>query len=302
MSTSEPTVISVVLNTNRRADTLACLASLRQSTYLNLRAIVLDNDSADGSVDAIRAGFPEVQIVRLEENHGYAGNNNVGIQAAVAQGADWVLVLNEDTVLDPRCVAELVRAGESDDRIGVVGPMVYHFDEPNVIQSAGGMLGPRWQSIHLALNEVDDGRLQSPRSVEWVSGCAIMVRRLVIEGVGMLDARFFYYWEETEWCLRAGRAGWRVVHVPTARVWHKGVQRDYHPKPSVTYYSTRNRLLMLAKHRAPVLVWALAWAEILRTLAAWTLKPNWRAMRGHRDAMMRGTLDFLRQRWGQMPS
>lgn len=129
-----------------------------------------------------------------------------------------------------------------------------------------------------------------------------MVRRAVIDQVGMLDPRFFYYWEETEWCLRAARAGWRIVHVPEARLWHKGVQRNYHPKPSVTYYSTRNRLLMLAKHRAPLMTWVVAWSQILRTLTSWTVKPKWRSMREHRDAMWHGMWDFLLNRWGQMPS
>ena len=106
---------------------------------------------------AIRADFPEVQIIELVENLGYAGNNNVGIEAAVAQGADWVLVLNEDTILDPECLAHLVQVGESDERIGIVGPMVYHHDEPNIIQSAGGYLGRYWLSITLLkMNRMGD--------------------------------------------------------------------------------------------------------------------------------------------------
>jgi GT2 family glycosyltransferase len=128
----------------------------------------------------------------------------------------------------------------------------------------------------------------------------MLVRRPVIEQVGSLDARFFYYWEETEWCLRARERGWRIVHVPQARLWHKGVQRDYHPTPSVTYYATRNRLLMMSKHRAPLTAWMLVWGQMLRTLVSWTIKPKWRSMRDHRDVMWRGMLDFLRRRWGRM--
>ena len=293
---AQPKVVSVILNTNRRQDTLACLASLRQSTYRDQQAIVLDNGSKDGSVEAVRSAFPEVHVIELAENRGY-----VGIEAALAQEATWVLVLNEDTVLAPDCLARLVEVGESDPSIGVVGPMVYHHDEPQVIQSAGGMLGPYWQSIHLAKDEPDEGQFRQPHAVEWVSGCAIMMRRPVIERVGGLDPRFFYYWEETEWCLRARRAGWRVVHVPQARLWHKGVQRDYHPSPQVTYYGTRNRLLLYAKHRAPLGAWANAGLQIARTLLSWSVKPKWRNMRQHRNAMWRGTWDFLLQRWGQMP-
>jgi GT2 family glycosyltransferase len=297
---SLPHVTTIILNTNRREDTLACLDSLHHSVYPENKIIVLDNHSIDGSVEAIHAKFPDVQIIALAENLGYAGNNNVGIDIAIDQGAEWVFVLNEDTILDPGCISNLIEVGESDPRIGIIGPMVYHYDEPDVIQSAGGMLGPYWESIHLAKNEKDIGQFVGPHPVEWISGCAIMVRSAAIQQAGTIDERFFYYWEETEWCLRIGKAGWRIVHVPGAKIWHKGVQRDYHPKPSVTYYSTRNRLLMLAKHQAPLRVWVYVWLQILRTLTSWTFKPKWRSMHDHRDAMWKGMADFIGSRWGQM--
>ena len=297
---AQPYVVTVILNTNRREDTLACLVSLEQSRYENHKVIVLDNASSDGSVEAICSTFPEVQIIELLENHGYAGNNNVGIEAALAQQADWIFVLNEDTILDPDCINKLIDVGVSDPKIGIVGPMVYHYDEPNVIQSAGGKLGRYWEGWHIAQNETDQGQFAQPHLVDWISGCAILVRRPVVEQIGMLDERFFYYWEETEWCFRAGKKGWRILHVPQAKLWHKGVQRDYRPKPSVTYYSTRNRLLMLAKHHAPPIVWIFTWGQILRTLTSWTIKPKWWPMHEHRNAMWRGIIDFLRRRWGQI--
>jgi len=293
-----PYVVVVILNTNRREDTLACLDSLKKNTYPNFCVIVLDNASNDGSIEAIRANHSDVEIVQLTDNLGYAGNNNVGIDAALGKGADWVLVLNEDTILAPDCLAQLVSACERDSRTGIVGPMVYHHDEPDVIQSAGGMLGRHWQSLHLAQNEPENGQFTLPHEVDWISGCAIMVRREVIEKVGKIDERYFYYWEETEWCIRAGKDGWLVVHVPGARLWHKGVQRDYRPGPHVTYYGTRNRLLTLSKHHAPLFVRLFVWVELLRTLASWTLRPKWRLMRQHRDAMWKGIVDFLLQRWG----
>lgn len=297
-----PYIITIILNTNRRDDTLACLDSLTQSTYQNHKVIVLDNASTDGSVEAIRDKFPAVEIIALKDNKGYAGNNNVGIAAALEQQADWVFVLNEDTILDPACLSHLIEVGESDPKIGIVGPLVYHHNEPNVLQSAGGRLSRYWEGSHIGQNEVDSGQFPLPRKVDWISGCAILLRRQVIEQVGMLDERFFYYWEETEWCLRSSKAGWHIVHVPQAKLWHKGVQRDYSPKPSVTYYSTRNRLLMLAKHHASLITWLVVWGQTLRTLLSWTIKPQWRPMRPHRDAMWRGVMDFLRQRWGPMPS
>src|SRR5258708_2254210 len=212
----QPKVAIVVLNTNHKADTLGCLLTIERNTYVNRTVIVLDNASTDGSVQAIEENFPWALIVPLTKNLGYAGNNNAGIQLALEQGADWVLVLNEDTLLDPECLAQLVAAGEAEPRIGIVGPMVYHHDEPRVIQSAGGQLNRHWEATHLGQNEDDRGQFAALHDVDYISGCAILVRRGVVQQVGMLDERFYYYWEETEWCLRARQHGWRIVHVPTA--------------------------------------------------------------------------------------
>lgn len=290
--------MSVILNTNRRDDTLECLSSLAQGRYPAHEVLVLDNSSTDGSVQAIQAAFPSVSVLPLTQNLGYAGNNNVGIDAALAAGAEWVFLLNEDTVVSPDCLARLIEVGAREPGIGILGPMVYHHGEPDVIQSAGGRFTRSWDSFHLGQDVRDDGQFGEPHEVDWISGCAILVRRKVIEQVGAIDPRYFYFWEETEWCVRAKKAGWRVMHVPTARIWHKGVQRNYRPPPTVTYYATRNRLLTLAKHHAPLRVRLMAWLQIARTLTSWTVRPRWRTMREHRRAMWRGATDYVLARWG----
>lgn len=294
----QPLVVTVILNTNRCDDTLETIASLERGRYSNQKIIVLDNASTDGSIQAIRARHAQVHLIELEENLGYAGNNNVGIQKALDIGADWVFVLNEDTLMDADCLPQLIAVGEVDPRIGILGPMVYHHNEPDIIQSAGGVIDRDWQALHRGQNQPDQGQYQIPQEVDWVSGCAILVRRAVIEQVGMIDPRFFYYYEETEWCVRARKAGWKAVHVPAAKLWHKGVQRNYKPGPNVTYYETRNRFLLFSKHGAPALAWIKIWKFIIGTLISWTFKPRWRDMREHRDAMWQGTMDFLNQRWG----
>jgi GT2 family glycosyltransferase len=299
---TSPLVACVVLNFNRRDDTVQCLTSIIQNTYQNKRIILLDNASNDGTLATVRALFPQVKILELQSNGGYAGNNNLGIQLAMQDGAEWVYVLNEDTVLSPDCISQLVSVGESEPGIGIVGPMVYHYDEPDIIQSAGGRLDKYYHGWHLAQNEPDRGQFQSPHPVEWISGCGIMVRRALIEQVGTIDERFFYYVEELEWCVRAREAGWQIVHVPGAKLWHKGVQRNYQPQPIVTYYATRNRLLLLSKHHANPMAWIIAISTDLRTIVSWSLKPKWREKRQHRDAMWRGMIDFLHHRWGQMAS
>jgi GT2 family glycosyltransferase len=292
----------VVLNSRPPDDCLSCLASLRNASLAGLNVIVLDYGSSAQSLAAIRSALPGGQLIQLQENRGYAGNNNVGLRLALDQGAAWILLLNEDTVVAGDCLEHLMRTAESDPAIGVVGPMVYHADEPDVIQSAGGQLDATWCANLHGRNQVDRGQFGTEREVDWVSGCAVLVRRALVEQVGLLDERFFIYWEEVDWCVRARRHGWRVVHVPAAKIWHKGVQRVYRPHPSVTYYSTRNRLMFLAKHHAPWRAWVACWSETLRTLTSWTIRPKWRSMRGHRDAMWQGVRDFFRGQSGMRPT
>lgn len=290
---------TVVLNTDRCEDTLACLKSLSDQTFNDNRIIVLDNCSVEDCTNEITSAFSSVTVLRLESNRGYAGNNNVGIAAALETDSDWILILNEDVRLDPEALSYLMEAVSNRPDVGIAGPMVYHAGEPTVIQSAGGILSKRWLAFHRGQNEDDHGQYDRLDEVDWISGCAILVRRAVVEDVGALDERFFYYWEETEWCLRARRAGWKILFVPQSRIWHKGVQRDYQPSPSTTYYWTRNWLLSLAKHHAPASAWLFVSVQIARTLLSWTIRPSWAAKRDHRDAMLQGSLDFLRKRWGQ---
>ena len=224
----------------------------------------------------------------------------MGIDLAIAQGADWVFILSEDTRLDEDCISQLVKVGEESSKIGIVGPLVYHYDEPEVIQTAGGTMDKYLRGFHLGVNEEDRGQFPNPVKVDWISGCGIMVRKAAIAKVGNIDARFYYYVEEYEWCLRVKKAGFDIVSVPQAKMWHKGVQRNYQPKASVTYYATRNSLLLLSKHRAGFMIWLVTLGGYLRTLLSWSIKPKWRSKRDHRNAMWQGIVDFLKHKWGRM--
>ena len=299
---SNPLLSIVILNNSRRDDVIPCLNSLYASKYKNFKVIIADNASTDDSVAIIRRDFPQAQVIDLASNLGYAGNNNIGIRAALEQGAEWIFLLNDDTILDPNCLSYLMETAESDPSVGILGPLVYHYDEPTVIQSAGGSLGKFWDSVHLGKDEADNGQFASVVPVQWISGCAILVRSELIRRAGMLDEDYFLYWEETEWCIRASKAGWKIVLDPRAKLWHKGVKRNYEPRPYVTYYMTRNHLFTLSKHRAPLHVRLHVFFTMLRTLVSWTIKPQWRNKRDHRDAMWKGMRDYLAGRMGPMPS
>lgn len=299
-----PQVVIIVLNWNGLNDTLECLESLSRLDYPVYEVMVVDNGSSDGSVSVIRERFPFVTVIENGENLGYVGGNNIGLRHVLAQGVDYALLLNNDTEVAPASLRLLVGAAEADPAVGIAGPTIYYYDQPQVIWSAGGAIDwRRGQTWMVGLNERDEGQFgQEPREVDFVTGCALLVKRAVLEQVGLLDERFFAYYEETEWCVRARRAGFKVVHVPRAHIWHKISPVAQADSPLVHYYMTRNRLLFLKATGAGPRAWLhTLLAEYLRTLVSWSVRPRWRGKRRQRDIMVRALRDYFFQRLGKAP-
>lgn len=300
--TMQPAVSIIVLNYNGREDTLACLRSLEHLTYPNVNVIVVDNASSDGSEDAIRSTFPRMTFIQTGSNLGFTGGNNVGLRYALEQGADYVMLLNNDTIVAPDFVNLLVKVGESDPSIGVIGPMIYYFDNPEQIWSAGGEIDwRRGLTNNIGVNELDQSQFGlNPRQVDFVTGCALLAKRAVWEKVGLLDDQFFMYYEETEWCVRANRAGFKIYMAPMAMVWHKISIEARAASPRTYYYMTRNRLLFLRNTRAGYQTWGYTLFEYLRTFMSWTLRPKWQDRRHLRAVMLRAFRDYSLGRFGQM--
>jgi GT2 family glycosyltransferase len=139
------------------------------------------------------------------------------------------------------------------------------------------------------------------KPVVWLSGCAVLARCSALQTIGLLDPDFFIYSEDVDWCLRGREAGYDVLIVPQAKLWHKGVQRVYLPSPRITYLSVRNEFYLLVKHHAGPLALAATWLRHLRTLASWSLRPRWRERRPHRDALAHALRDFVLGRVGPPP-
>lgn len=290
-------VFALVLCHNGRDLTLACLESLLQQRYAPMEVLVIDNASQDGTPEAVRAAYPDLGLIRTGANLGYAGGNNVGIREALQRGAEAVFLVNNDTLLDPDCVARLVNSLEADPQIGVIGPMVYTWDRGRVISSAGGAID--WwhaDAINVGMGEADRGQYKA-RPVDFINGCGLMIARKAIKRVGLLDERYFMYWEEADWCVRVRRAGFSVHFEPEARMRHKATIRSDRLGPTTLYYLTRNRLLFFATH-APLHLRPAALAHALHG-ALRGLSHERRAGRAeHARAIQLGIVHGLQGRWG----
>jgi GT2 family glycosyltransferase len=220
---SSPRIAVIVLNWNRRVDTLECLDSLARQTYLNYYVIVIDNGSTDGSVGSIQANFPDAIVVTNSSNLGYAEGNNIGIGLALNDAADYVLLLNNDTVVDPTLLEQLVRVAETSEQVGAVGAKILYYSDRERIWSAGSVLNYTETVTRLrGYRQIDRGQFDRIEEVECISGCAMLLRRSAIEAVGVLDRLFSpAYFEDTDWCLRARQRGYRILYAPAAKVWHK---------------------------------------------------------------------------------
>lgn len=293
-------VLIIVVTWNGRDDTLACLESLRALHYQHAQTLVVDNGSSDDSVATIHRSFPEVKILETGANLGFTGGNNAGLRYALERGFDYVLLLNNDTIVAPDLLDHLIGAIDHDPRIGIVGPLIFYHRQPDVIWSAGGTID--WRNGTTAMRGLDQrdvGQFDRMADVDFVTGCALLIRRSAIECAGLLDERFFMYYEETEWCVRVARHGYRIVFVPRARLWHKIAPEQQHVSPRIVYYMTRNRLLFLRLTHATPLAWLRAiLLQDARTILSLSIRPKWRGQRSRRWAITRGWIDFWRAGFG----
>lgn len=295
-------VAIIVLNWNGRTDTLACLASLSRLDYPTYKIIVVDNGSSDDSVVTIRAAYPQVILIETGDNLGYVGGNNVGLDYARTLSADYALLLNNDTEVAPEFLSLLVQAAEADPAVGIVGPIIYYYDRPDVVWSAGGVIDWHLGNTYLlGLNEPDHGQFGlTPHLVDFVTGCALLIKMPVIKQVGLLDPRFFAYYEETEWCARVTRFGFKILLVPRAKIWHKISLVAREVSPQVHYYMTRNRLLFLKLTGMGFFPWLKTIFDYSRTLLSWTIKPKWRHKAPQRRAMLQAIADYRRGHFGRV--
>lgn len=288
----EPLVGCVIVNWNGWQDTVACLDALRSIEYSRLVVVVVDNGSSDDSVARIQAAHPAIRLLQTGKNLGFSGGNNAGIREVMRHEAEYVWLLNNDTQPAPRALRELVRTAEADFRLGAVGSVLHHASAPQKVQSWGG----GWINLWSGHSSQATAPPRPNRRLDFLTAASMLVRRKGLEDVGLMDDRFFLYYEDADLCFRLRKHGWGLGVASHAIVLHK-LNASTRKKTSPTdRYFTTSAIRFLAQY-SPV--------PLLSAFVFLSQRILHRALAGRVEAVRnvwQGVQDYRnRDRWAALP-
>ena len=298
-----PRVFALTLNWNGRKWLGECLSSLLEMDYPNYEVVMIDNGSSDDSVSFVREDFPTVHVVENRANLGYARGFNRGLEFAAARGADFFLILNNDTRIDAHALSALVQTALTQEQVGFVTGKVYFHDRPSVLQTVGKTEhAVLWNGSHVGGNEEDCGQHDQLAERPFLDDIFTLVSRQLYDETGGYDPQFFLQGEEFDWQARAKKTGWRFYYTPEAKLWHHGsLSMGGLGSPISEYFYVRNHFVVLAKHKGAW--WALRYCfhvgyERSRSALAGILKraPNLRSRFAGLLGLVAGILWLIHRR------
>ena len=254
-------VFIVILNWNRPDDTIECLNSIKKLLDIGyqLSVVVVDNASNVASVKKIKSHIKNIsyKLIVNKVNLGYTGGNNIGIKYAIDQGADFVMVLNNDTIVNKYLLTEFLKTSKRDPKAGILSPKIYfapgfefhkdRYSKENlgkVLWYAGGQID--WDNVYgknRGVDEVDKGQYDKVEEIDFATGTCMFMSRKALENIGLFDKKYFMYYEDMDLSMRIKKADFKVLYIPSAIVWHKVAQSSGIGSGLNDYFTTRNRLL-----------------------------------------------------------
>jgi hypothetical protein len=230
-------------------------------TYPNYELIVVDNKSTDRTIEAIQENYPNVTLLIQSVNKGFAAGANAGLQRALETKADFALITNNDVLVIPSMLTSLIESVTPD--VGAAAPMIYYMDDPKRIWSAGFLRHPiLLEPRGSARGQVDRGQWTTPFNVDYLLGCALLLRVPMLRKVGLFDERYFFYYEDLDLSLRIQQQGYRLITVPQAKMWHKVASSAPQGSPFRAYHLARSsaiffRTYAIGLQRPVVLIFRL---------------------------------------------
>ncbi len=249
----------ILLNYKGVEDTLECVRSLEKCSYDNFDIIIVENASPDDSYERLKEKFGDnpgvepnkVILLKAEENGGFAKGNNIGIEYALENNADYIMILNNDTLVEPDFIEELLKPFKRDDAIGVTTGKIYYEEKRNTFWFAGGQfLENRFYGAHIGEGEEDRGQYDSGREITFSTGCLMMIKAEVLKKVGLLPEEYFMYYEDVDFCLKLREAGYKLWFAPRSKIYHKvSASTGGEASPFAIEWNTRNRILLMKKFK-----------------------------------------------------
>ena len=298
----------VILNWNGYEDSCNCLRSLMELNYHAVKVWVVDNASSNNEADRLKVEFPWANIVPLKENIGFCGGCNEGMKKAMQAGAEYIMLLNNDALVTPSLLDELITGYSSLKNPGAVSPLIMHYPETEKIWFSEAKWMTNWSTgeAGFSLNngkEYDALSKLPPYKSEFACGCCLFVSAAVVKQIGLFDERYFAFFDEAEWCARMNKKGFQSYSIPTAKMFHK--VGGTVPSLVMTYLITRNKLLWIREN--------LSWFRKLNTwpAVAKDIFWHWRNIRGkipaHKqyvspkvsEVCLRGFRDYKKKKFGK---
>jgi len=245
-----PTVYVVIVNWNGSNDTIECVDSLRKIDYPCFNILIVDNGSSPSEVRILHDTLNKYcRIIELKNNLGFAIANNVGIRIAVQNKAQFVLLLNNDTIVDRNFLKELISASLRDHKVGIIGPKIYFYENKDRLWYAGGKLNMYLGHKQEGLSERDVGQFNTTRKTDYVSGACMLIKKELISTFGLLPKEYFLGWEDIDFCFAARRMGYNCLFVPASVIWHKASvsYKRHNLGYTQVFLGFRNRIIMRFK-------------------------------------------------------
>ncbi len=244
----EPKIGIVIVNYNAEKYQNDAIRSIKAMDYSNYEIIIVDNNSTDNSIAILKSEFKDIIVVKMKDNLGVAAGNNAGIKLAIKRNAEYILLINNDVEVSPSLLKILVE--NASERIMTI-PKIYYYDKRNIINTIGGCVD--WDTgdvFYYGTNAPDCDRFSYKRYVGIAATCCMLIHKNVFKSVGLMDPKYFMYYDDTDFCVRAEKKGYKILYVPEAKMWHKVSMASGGPNSKVClYYSARNYLYFSHKFK-----------------------------------------------------
>lgn len=248
-----PLVYIIIINYNNYQDTIECIGSLEKISYKNFEILIIDNNSSNDSINKIKASFNKYETIQLKDNLGFAGGNNVGIKKAMEDDADFILLLNNDTIVETNFLDEMINSFYNNAKnVGIVGPKIYSYYNKQLSEDTGNIDFFKFTTNNNSYNK-NKNKYELGQEVNFISGCCMLIKKEVFDTVGFLPEEYFMYYEDTDFCTKALEKEFKILYNPKALIYHKeSSSTGGKESPFSIKWNNRNRIIFMHKYKYKV--------------------------------------------------